>query len=135
MFNFNETFNKKTINNFSDADKELFTTNACAMVANCQCVPIVDCVTFGFDGHLSGRVLTVVYCLLLNINRRQLKISNHQLQWHMFSSISELSFDYIEILGKCYKWLQKRIQAHQLGFNLLPYKFSLREHQNLYKAY
>ena len=34
----------------------------------------------------------------------------------------------------CYKWLQKRIQEHPLGLNLLPLKFSLRDLQNLYEA-
>lgn len=86
------------------------------------------------DRHPGGRVLTVAYCSLLNINHHQLKIHDHELHWHSFSSITELSFDHKEILDECYKWLQKRIQEHPLGFNLLPDKFSLRELQNLYEA-
>jgi len=84
--------------------------------------------------HPGGRVLTVAYCSLLNINHHQLKITDHELHWHSFQSITELSFDHKEILDECYKWLQKRIQEHPLGFNLLPDKFSLRELQNLYEA-
>jgi 8-oxo-dGTP diphosphatase len=86
------------------------------------------------DRHPGGRVLTVAYCSLLNINHHQLKITDHELHWHSFQSITELSFDHKEILDECYKWLQKRIQEHPLGFNLLPDKFSLRELQNLYEA-
>lgn len=86
------------------------------------------------DRHPGGRVLTVAYCSLLNINHNQLKIHDHELHWHSFSSITELSFDHKEILDDCYKWLQKRIQEHPLGFNLLPDKFSFRELQNLYEA-
>ncbi len=86
------------------------------------------------DRHPGGRVLTVAYCSLLNINHHELKIHDHEIHWHSFSSIIELSFDHKEILDECYKWLQKRIQEHPLGFNLLADKFSLRELQNLYEA-
>jgi 8-oxo-dGTP diphosphatase len=86
------------------------------------------------DRHHGGRVLTVAYCSLLNINHHELKIHDHEIHWHSFSSITELSFDHKEILEECYKWLQKRIQEHPLGFNLLADKFSLRELQNLYEA-
>ena len=86
------------------------------------------------DRHPGGRVLTVAYCSLLNINHHQLKIHDHELHWHNFSGITELSFDHKDILDECYKWLQKRILEHPLGFNLLPDKFSLRELQNLYEA-
>ena len=45
-----------------------------------------------------------------------------------------MAFDHLEIVEECHSWLQKRIQEHPLGFNLLPDKFSLRELQNLYEA-
>lgn len=84
--------------------------------------------------HPGGRVLTVAYCSLLNIEHHQLKITDHELHWHTFSSVKEMAFDHKMILQECYAWLQKRIQEHPLGFNLLPDKFSLRELQNLYEA-
>jgi 8-oxo-dGTP diphosphatase len=56
------------------------------------------------------------------------------LHWHSVNSIKEMAFDHKEILDTCHQWLQKRIQEHPLGFNLLPEKFSLRELQNLYEA-
>jgi len=45
-----------------------------------------------------------------------------------------MAFDHFEILTYCLQWLQKRIQEHPLGFNLLPEKFSMREVQSLYEA-
>ncbi len=91
--------------------------------------------TFGKPSrHPGGRVLTVAYCSLLNIQHHKLKIHDNDLDWHTVSSLKEMAFDHKEILDACYQWLQKRIQEHPLGFNLLPDKFSLRELQNLYEA-
>ena len=84
--------------------------------------------------HPGGRVITVAYCSLLNINHHELKIHANDLHWHDVSTLEEMAFDHKEILDVCYRWLQKRIQEHPLGFNLLPDKFSLRELQNLYEA-
>ncbi len=84
--------------------------------------------------HPGGRVITVVYCSLLNIQHHELKIHDNELHWHSYASIKELAFDHASIMHFCHEWLQKRIQEHPLGFSLLPDKFSLRELQNLYEA-
>jgi len=84
--------------------------------------------------HPGGRVITIAYCSLLNINHHELKIHDNDLHWHGVSSLQEMAFDHLQIVDECYQWLQKRIQEHPLGFNLLPEKFSLRELQNLYEA-
>jgi 8-oxo-dGTP diphosphatase len=84
--------------------------------------------------HPGGRVITIAYCSLLNINHHELKIHDNDLNWHSVSTLKEMAFDHKEIVDVCYQWLQKRIQEHPLGFNLLPEKFSLRELQNLYEA-
>jgi 8-oxo-dGTP diphosphatase len=90
---------------------------------------------FGDVGrHPAGRVVTIAYCSLINIQHHQLKIHDNELNWHNVTSISEMAFDHLKILETCYEWLQKRIQEHPLGFSLLPKKFSLRELQNLYEA-
>jgi 8-oxo-dGTP diphosphatase len=86
------------------------------------------------DRHPGGRVITVAYCSLLNIQHHRLETVANELHWHSVSSIKEMAFDHKEIVDYCYRWLQKRIQEHPLGFNLLPDKFSLRELQNLYEA-
>lgn len=91
--------------------------------------------TFGSPKrHPGGRVITIAYCSLLNINHHELKIHDNDLHWHPVASLKEMAFDHKEIVDACYAWLQKRIQEHPLGFNLLPDKFSLRELQNLYEA-
>lgn len=91
--------------------------------------------TFGkIKRHPAGRVVTVAYCSLINIQHHKLKIYANELHWHDVRSASELAFDHQEIFDTCYSQLQKRILEHPLAFNLLPKKFSLRELQNLYEA-
>lgn len=91
--------------------------------------------TFGHPNrHPGGRVITVAYCSLLNIEHHQIQKIDNELHWHNVNSIQEMAFDHKQILDECHNWLQKRIREHPLGFNLLPDKFSLRELQNLYEA-
>ena len=91
--------------------------------------------TFGEVGrHPAGRVVSVAYCSLVNVQHHRLKILENELAWHSIDSISDLLFDHKKIFDQCYAWLQKRVQEHPLGFSLLPNKFSLRELQNLYEA-
>lgn len=91
--------------------------------------------TFGdINRHPAGRVVTVAYCSLINIQHHRLNIFDNELHWHDVNSVTDLAFDHQLIFETCYQRLQKRIQEHPLGFNLLPKKFSLRELQNLYEA-
>jgi len=91
--------------------------------------------TFGEVGrHPAGRVVSVAYCSLINVQHHRLQILDNDLHWHDVDSVKELLFDHKKIFDTCYKWLQKRVQEHPLGFSLLPNKFSLRELQNLYEA-
>src|ERR1700741_2770065 len=46
------------------------------------------------DRHPGGRVLTVAYCSLLNIEHHQLKITDNELHWNPVSSIKEMAFDH-----------------------------------------
>jgi len=84
--------------------------------------------------HPGGRVITVAYASLLDIGHHQLKITDNELHWHPLNSLKEMAFDHKQIVDACHKWLQKMIQEHPLGLNLLSDKFSLRELQNLYEA-
>jgi len=91
--------------------------------------------TFGaVNRHPAGRVVTVAYCSLINIQHHKLKILDNELHWHDVQNVSDLAFDHQQLFSTCYHRLQKRIQEHPLGFNLLPKKFSLRDLQNLYEA-
>jgi 8-oxo-dGTP diphosphatase len=91
--------------------------------------------TFGqVNRHPAGRVVTVAYCSLINIQHHKLNILDNELHWHDVKNVTDLAFDHQEIFDKCIEQLQKRVQEHPLGFNLLPKKFSLRDLQNLYEA-
>ena len=91
--------------------------------------------TFGAIGrHPAGRVVTVAYCSLINVQHHKLKTLDNELHWHEVDSVCELLFDHKKIFDLCIEWLQKRVQEHPLGLSLLPNKFSLRELQNLYEA-
>lgn len=91
--------------------------------------------TFGsVNRHPAGRVVTIAYCSLINVQHHKLKILDNELHWHDVKGVTELAFDHQQIFDTCYRRLQKRIQEHPLGFNLLPKKFSLRDLQNLYEA-
>lgn len=93
--------------------------------------------TFGKVGrHPAGRVVTVSYCSLINIQSHKLRILDNELHWHSVSSLhdKEMGFDHKTIFNACYSWLQKRVLEHPLAFNLLPSKFSLRELQHLYEG-
>src|SRR6187402_2415334 len=83
--------------------------------------------TFGSVArHPAGRVVTVAYCSLINVQHHKLKILDNELHWHDVVGVTDLAFDHQQIFDTCYQRLQKRIQEHPLGFNLLPKKFSLR---------
>ncbi|MEO6814366.1 MAG: NUDIX domain-containing protein [Ginsengibacter sp.] len=84
--------------------------------------------------HPAGRVITIVYCSLINIQNHRLKILENELHWQDVENVTDMAFDHKIIFDNCYAWLQKRVQEHPLGFSLLPRKFSLRELQNLYEA-
>jgi len=91
--------------------------------------------TFGKpQRHPAGRVVTIAYCSLINVQHHKLIKDDNELHWHDVDSVKDLAFDHQLIFETCYERLQKRIQEHPLGFNLLPKKFSLRELQNLYEA-
>jgi len=91
--------------------------------------------TFGsLNRHPAGRVISVAYYALINIQNHKLKILDNELHWHDVNDITELAFDHIQILNASYEQLQRRVQEHPLAFSLLPKKFSLRDLQNVYEA-
>ena len=91
--------------------------------------------TFGtVNRHPAGRVVTVAYCSLINVQHHKLNILDNELHWHDIKNVTDLAFDHQLIFDTCLKQLRKRVQEHPLGFNLLPKKFSLRDLQNLYEA-
>jgi len=91
--------------------------------------------TFGeVSRHPAGRVVTVAYCSLINVQHHRLNILDNELHWHDIKNVTDLAFDHQQIFDTSLERLQKRVQEHPLGFSLLPKKFSLRDLQNLYEA-
>lgn len=91
--------------------------------------------TFSAPGrHPGGRVTTVAYYSLINVRHHKLRKLDNEVHWHNLQTIEAMGFDHKNILDVCHQRLQRRVQEHPLGFNLLPDKFSLRELQNLYEA-
>lgn len=91
--------------------------------------------TFGnVSRHPAGRVVSVAYYSLINVQHHKLNILENELHWHDVKSVNDMAFDHHQIFDTCLQQLQKRVQEHPLGFNLLPKKFSLRGLQNLYEA-
>ena len=86
------------------------------------------------DRHPSGRVVSVAYYTLVNIDHINLAVQDHELHWHNVHQVGEMAFDHNEILSTCLLRLQERIKAEPIGFNLLPEKFSMRSLQLLYES-
>jgi|SRR5690606_38936013 len=92
-------------------------------------------ITLGeLDRHPAGRVITVVYYSLVNIQDHQLRLKDNEVHWHSVNDIQTLAFDHKHILDVCVEKLRTRIWESPVVMNLLPEKFSLRELQNLYEA-
>lgn len=90
---------------------------------------------FGDVGrHPSGRVVSIAYYTLVNIDQVNLLKQDHELHWHHINKVGEMAFDHNKILNTCLTRLQQRIKAEPVGFNLLPEKFSLRSLQLLYES-
>ncbi|HEY8920868.1 MAG TPA: NUDIX domain-containing protein [Chitinophaga sp.] len=88
----------------------------------------------GVHRHPAGRVITVAYYSLVNIEQNELKKHGNELHWHSVKNVTDMAFDHREILHSCHERLKHKVIEQPVGFNLLPKKFSLRELQNLYEA-
>lgn len=86
------------------------------------------------DRHPSGRVITIAYFSLIDINNHKLQLSHNELHWHSVNDIKKLAFDHKLILDTCLTRLQAQIMETPVIFNLLQDKFSLRQLQKLYEA-
>lgn len=91
--------------------------------------------TFGKPGrHPVGRVITIAYYSLVNIENCQLTKDAHELHWHAVADIRQLAFDHKQIFDTCFRRLQDAVPDRHVGFNLLPSTFSLRQLQSVYEA-
>lgn len=93
--------------------------------------------TYGrVDRHPFGRVITIAYYSLINIESFNIGASSwaKQADWYDVKSLPPLAFDHDEILRGSLDRLQERVRRRPIGFELLPEKFTLRELQALYET-
>jgi len=86
--------------------------------------------------HPLGRVVTVAYYSLININDYTQNAASYENEatWHNLKEVGQLAFDHNKILEASIEGLKKRLVTHPIGANLLPEKFTLTELQFLYEA-
>lgn len=86
--------------------------------------------------HPTGRVITVAYYSLINIEQYQENSASYhnQASWMNVQEVGELAFDHNEIVEASRDSLKNKVLTHPVGFNLLSEKFTLTELQNLYEA-
>ena len=93
--------------------------------------------TFGkVNRHPLGRVVTVAYYALVDINRFSPKPSfwAEKADWHSVKSLPKLAFDHREIIDYSYKKLQETAIQKPLWNNVLPSKFTLSELQTFFET-
>lgn len=84
--------------------------------------------------HPAGRVITVAYYALVNIDQVKLLKNDNELHWHRIDQIQKLAFDHNDILDTCIRRLRDSIRNEPVGLNLLPSEFTLRDLQSLYET-
>lgn len=92
--------------------------------------------TFGeVNRHPLGRVITVGYFSLINIDQYNLKASSwaKTAEWVPISEIPNLAFDHSKIVESSLRRIRNRMRIQPIGFNLLPKKFTFNDIQKLYE--
>ncbi len=93
--------------------------------------------TFGkVSRHPQGRVITVGYYSLVNIERVMMDSSDVEfiLDWKSINNLPKLAFDHNTILSLCLERLQQNVLTRPIGFELLPEEFTLTDLQSLYET-
>jgi 8-oxo-dGTP diphosphatase len=91
--------------------------------------------TFGaVERHPGGRVVTVAYYSVVDLEQAAAKTTNAGLHWAAIEDTEDMAFDHRQILLTSVHKLQQQMMAQPIGFNLLPKKFSLRTLQSLYES-
>jgi len=93
--------------------------------------------TFGkVDRHPKGRVITIAYYSLINIEKVQIEAASfaEQVAWKEVRSLETLGFDHLKIMEYCLARLRQDLKLRPIGFELLPEKFTLTELQRLYEV-
>jgi len=93
----------------------------------------------GLKRHPSGRILTVAYYALLQLDNMKIKpkpVTSYmkQAQWFAVDEIPELAFDHRQIVDLSLEKIRRKISYSPIAFELLPEKFTLTQLQMVYEA-
>ncbi len=88
-----------------------------------------------FRANPEKRVITVAYYSLVKMDEYQLIPSYfaQKAEWIDMNCVLELAFDHNAIVDKALEALRYGLEHEQIGFELLPAKFTLTQLQNLYE--
>lgn len=93
----------------------------------------------GVKRHPEGRILTVAYMALVQMDEVRNKIATgtnymRQLKWFPVDELPDLAFDHKEILQLGLDRLKKSVSYSATPYELLPAKFTLTQLQQVYEA-
>ncbi|WP_156306868.1 NUDIX hydrolase [Sphingobacterium endophyticum] len=93
----------------------------------------------GVKRHPEGRILTVAYLALVQMEEVKNKISSgstymRQLKWFPVTALPDLAFDHKEIIELSLDRLKKTVSYSMTPYELLPSKFTLTQLQQVYEA-
>lgn len=93
--------------------------------------------TFGTPGRdPRDRVVTVAYYALVNISDHRIHFASDasNAAWFSVQDTPSLAFDHEVILQVAHERLKGKVRYQPIGFELLPFKFTLSELQHLYEV-
>jgi 8-oxo-dGTP diphosphatase len=88
-----------------------------------------------FRAHPEKRVITIAYYSLVKMEDFNPSPSSFagRAFWVNASDVPDLAFDHNTIVEVALDQLREELKSHQIGFELLPDKFTLTQLQNLYE--
>lgn len=92
--------------------------------------------TFGnLNRDPRGRVITVAYMALVNLDKTNLNASTDvsEAEWFSIKKIPSLAFDHKKILDYSLKRLRWKFEYTTVAFSLLPEKFTISQIQSIYE--
>ncbi len=83
-----------------------------------------------------GRVISVAYFALVNLEDHQLKAADdaEEVKWFPVDEIPDLAFDHAHIFDTALNRLRSKLRYQPIGFELLPEQFTLTQLQQLYEV-
>src|SRR5690349_12713656 len=78
----------------------------------------------------AGRVISIAYFALINIEDYSEQLQHdHEARWFPLNKIPPLIFDHKQMVQMAKERLQNKVTNHPIGFELLPFKFTLPQLQ------